>query len=132
MSVTYSKNEKLAEIASKVIDEHANLHHLKDDRCRIVYQYSDEEKKNRGKTVYADTEKIKDKLKAVLPYDFLITFYRPNTVNLTDDKMEKLMYHELRHVGFDPKNGKHSVIPHDVEDFRDVIDVWGIDWIDSR
>ena len=129
MSVNYNIDGKLEDIASKVINDHANLHHLSDERCRIAYQYSDEEKKSKGRKVFADTEKVKDKLKSILPYDFVITFYKPNTNNLTEDKMEKLMYHELRHVGFDPANGKHTIIPHDVEDFRDIVDTWGIDWI---
>ena len=127
--VNYEQDKRLAEIAEKVIEDHANLHHLKDERCRIAYQYSDEEKKSRGKTVFADTEKVKDKLKAILPYDFIVTFYRPNTANLTDEKMERLMYHELRHVGFDAEKGKFTIIPHEIEDFRDVVDAWGIDWI---
>lgn len=129
MAVSYMQDEKLAAIAEKVIEENAIFHHLKDERCRIAYQYSDEQKKNSGKIVYADTEKIKDKLKGFLPYDFIITFYKPNTEPLSEDKMEKLMNHELRHVGFDPASGKHTIIPHDVEDFRPIINAWGIDWI---
>ena len=50
MSATYRQDEKLAKIADKVIGNHDNLHHLKDERCRIAYLYSDEAKKNRGKT----------------------------------------------------------------------------------
>lgn len=132
MSATYTQDEKLAKIAEKVIEENANLHHLKDERCRIAYQYSDDKKTSRGKIVFADTEKVKDKLKAMIPYDFVVTFYQPNTANLTDDKMEKLMYHELRHVGFDPAEGKFTIIPHEIEDFRDIVDSWGIDWIDHK
>ena len=62
-----------------------------------------------------------------MPFDFVITFYWPNCENMTEEKLEMLMYHELRHVGFG--DGTFTIIPHDVEDFRDVIDRWGLDWI---
>ena len=131
MKITYTQDETLKKIAEKVIGEKANLHHLKDDRCRIAYQYSEEKKTSRGRTVFADTEKVKDKLKALLPFDFVITFYKPNTAILSEGKIEKLMYHELRHIGFDPKDGKFTIIPHEIEEFRDIVDAWGIDWIDQ-
>ena len=124
----YEQSERLRQLAEKVIAENGCLQHLDDPRCRIAYQMSDQEKKSGQKTVFADTEKIKDKLKAFLPYDFVITFYEPNVANLTEEKMEHLMYHELRHVGFD-EEVSFFIVPHDVEDFRDVIDTWGIDWI---
>jgi len=127
MAVTYKTNDNLAEIAKKVIAENENLHHLDSPSLRVAFQMSSEKKTSRGKTVFADTEKVKDKLKAILPFDFLITFYEPNVANLSEEKMEHLMYHELRHIGF--KDGKFSIVPHDVEDFRDVVDKWGIDWI---
>ena len=128
MAASYKQNEKLKEIADKVISENENLKILSNPKCRIAFQYSDEKKKSKNKTVFADTEKVKDKLKVFLPYDFLVTFYEPNTANLTDEKLEHLMYHELRHIGF-TEEGKMFIVPHDIEDFRDVIDQWGIDWI---
>lgn len=126
--VTYTSSERIAAIASKVISSNDGLRHLEDPRCRIAYQMSDQAKKSGNKIVYADTERVKDKYKAFMPYDFVITFYWPNCENLTNDKLEKLMYHELLHVGF-AGEGSYSIIPHDIEDFRDVVDKWGIDWI---
>ena len=124
----YMESKTLADLAASVIEEEARFQHLDDPKCRIAYQMSTQEKKSNGKTVYADTERIKDKLKAFIPYDFLITFYQPNVNGLDNEKMRRLMYHELCHVGFDMK-GNYSILPHDVEDFRDVVDKWGIDWI---
>lgn len=125
---TYEPSERLSKIATKVIRDCDRLKHLDDPRCRIAYQTSDQAKKSGNKIIYADTERVKGKYKALMPYDFVITFYWPNCENLTEEKLEKLMYHELRHVGFDG-DCKFTIIPHDVEDFRDVIDRWGIDWI---
>lgn len=126
--IEYRIDDGLKKLADKVISKEKAIKHLQDEKCRIIYQYSSEEKKAYNKTVYADTEKIKEKYKAVMPYDFIVTFYEPNCANLSEDKMERLMYHELRHVGFEGE-GKYRIIPHEIEDFRDIVDNWGIDWI---
>lgn len=128
---TYKLDERLTQIAAKVIGQHDNLKHLDDPDCRIAYQLSSLAKKSGQKIVYADTERVKDKYKGIMPFDFVITFYGPNVENLTDARMERLMYHELRHVGF-TGDGTFSIIPHDVEDFRDVVDAWGLDWLIRR
>ena len=49
---------------------------------------------------------------------------------MSDEQMEILLYHELLHVGMDDtgEEVKYIVNPHDVEDFRAVIDRYGIDW----
>lgn len=124
----YKESATLMQLAAKVIQKYPRFAHLDDPDCRIAYQYSDEAKKSGGRTVFADTERVKDKLKGFIPYDFIVTFYQPNTAMLDSDKMEKLMFHELCHVGFKGV-GSYAIIPHDVEDFRSVIDAWGLDWI---
>lgn len=125
---TYEQSERLSNMAAKVIADNDGLKHLSDPNCRIAYQTSNQAKKSNGKIIYADTERVKPKYKVFMPYDFVITFYWPNCENMTEEKLEKLMYHELKHVGF---NGDCSftIIPHDVEDFRDVVGRWGLDWI---
>ena len=41
--------------------------------------------------------------------------------------MKVLMIHELKHIGFEP--GKpFTIIPHDVEDFKEIIETYGMDW----
>lgn len=125
---TYTKSSQLEQIAYELMITYDDLVHLDDEGCRIAYQYSDQEKKNRDVIVYADTETIKEKYKEFMPYDFIITFYEPNCDGLDDEHLRRLMYHELKHVGYEGDN-KFRVIPHDLEDFRDCIGKWGIDWI---
>lgn len=121
-------DEGLKALAAKVMSEKKDLKRLDAPECRIAYLYSDKEKKSKGRTVYADTEKISDKVKAVAPYDFIITFYRPSCAALSTEKMEILMHHELKHVGYEP--GKpFFIVPHDVEDFSDIIEEHGMSWI---
>ncbi|MCD8117190.1 MAG: hypothetical protein LUE21_08795 [Oscillospiraceae bacterium] len=124
----YERSESLEKIAKKVIAENDIFCHLDSECCRIAYQTCDSSKSSNGKTVYADTEKVKDKLKGLLPFDFIITFYE-DSLELSDESKEKLMYHELRHIGFEPDTLKFSIVPHDIEDFKDVIEKWGVNWI---
>lgn len=120
---------ELSELASSVIEKHQELKTLSDSNCRIAYQYSDKTKTSNGKTVYADTTKVSDKVKSIANVDFIITFYKPSCVGLNEEKKEILMLHELRHVGYDPATGKCRIVPHDVEDFEEIIKDYGMKWI---
>ncbi len=124
----FSISNELKILADDVIEEHANLAHLKSGDIMIVYMYSDQEKKKNGGLVYADTQLVNPKMKALASCDFIITFYKPNSDMLSPDQLKILMYHELRHVGYDPAKNKHYIIPHDVEDFKDIISEHGVDW----
>ena len=57
----------------------------------------------------------------------MITVFEPNCVGMTEKQMEILIYHELLHIKID-EDGNHSVRPHDLEDFRVIIDEYGVDW----
>ena len=124
----YTQSPELAALADQVIGENDNLSHLPETGCRIAYQTADTSKKRGAKTVYADTEKVKDKYRGLLPYDFVITFYWPSCKDLSEEELKRLMFHELCHVGYG-KEGERRILPHDVEDFRDCIERWGVDWI---
>lgn len=126
--IVYTKSENLRLIAENLIANEEKFESLREGGCRIAYQYSDQAKKSQGKEVYADTEKIKDKIKQICPYDFVITFYTPNIDGLDEEHLSRLMYHELCHVGYNAEDNLFWIIPHDLEDFRDVVGKWGIDW----
>ena len=129
--VNYFSGEELRIIAEHWIRSEEKFEYLRDTGCRIAYQFSDKAKKQNGKAVFADTEKVKDKFKQFMPYDFVITFYTPYTDALDEEHLSRLMFHELNHIGYDPENNLFSIIPHDLEDFRDVIGRWGIDCIEA-
>ena len=98
--------------------------------ARIISLYSVKAKKANRKDVYADTTKISPMYKALIKSDFIVTFYVPNIDGLTHFQLKVLMYHELLHVGYD--DGLCYVIPHDVEDFEDIIKEYGIHWADKK
>lgn len=125
----YAKDDDyLPSIARKIISERqAEFGHLAN--CRIGFLTSDKEKKSRGRLVYAETEKVSDKYKALTGLDFIITFYTENCDGISHKALEILMLHELNHVGYDPEDESCSIIPHDLEDFKEIVDKYGTDWI---
>ncbi|MBR6206980.1 MAG: hypothetical protein IKQ73_07450 [Oscillospiraceae bacterium] len=106
------------------------LGHLRED-CRIMYQYCDGEKTKKGQTVFADCERVKEKYRAFMPCDYVITFYLAAR-GLNREGAVRLMQHELMHIETD--GSVHRIREHDliVEDFRAMIDAYGTDWIEGR
>lgn len=128
----YRESDDLAYLADEVIDENPELQFLHQETldgsapCRIAYQFSDEKKKSNGRIIYGDCERITEKHKLFMQYDFLITIY---AYYLDEEHMKRLLYHELLHIGWDPETRKCSTVPHDLEDFKACVDRWGVDWI---
>ncbi len=56
----------------------------------------------------------------------MITFY-PLAIELDTEHRKRVMRHELMHIGIEP-GGKLYIVPHDVEDFRAMLDEYGMDW----
>lgn len=97
---------------------------------KIAYLSSWEEKKKDKKIVYADCNKVNPRYAWCCKYDFFIVVYEPNVEDFTAKQLEILIEHELMHIGvdFDGTDITFYVKPHDIEEFRDIIDQYGIDW----
>ena len=97
---------------------------------RIAYLSSDEEKKKNKRIIHAECTKVDEKYSWCCRYDFFITVYEPNIEYFTDQQIDILMEHELRHVGIDysGKEPKYYIVPHDIEEFWSIIDKYGLLW----
>lgn len=126
----YYRNEDYAELAQEVIAEHEDLHWLDAADVRIDFISSLKAKKTSGMDVYGECRLIKDIEKLYCPYDFLIIIYEQAIEGFTPEQLKILIYHELLHVDVDDKDGepKYSINPHDIQDFRAVIDKYGLEW----
>lgn len=124
------QSEEFAELAQEVIQEHRDLHWIIAAGINIGYLESNREKISKGRETLAECIKVKDLYKYYIPHDFLIVIYAPNVSGMSRDQLKILLYHELLHVGMNEKDGvpKYIVNPHDVEDFRTIIDRYGLDW----
>lgn len=126
----FYSSEKYTELAGAVIAAHPDIAWIADADLEICFMGSDQEKKSKGRAVLGECIRVKDLYKEFCPYDFLIVLYDPNIERLTEEQLRILMYHELLHVGMDEGSGepKYMVNPHDVEDFRVILERYGMDW----
>lgn len=125
---TCIKAPELRALANKVIKQHKELFSwIREQRVSIGFCYSDQEKMKGGRLTYAECVKVPALYKTWLRYDFIIVFYEPNTMMMDENQLEILMQHELMHIGING-DGKLMIMPHDIEDFRLIIDDYGLDW----
>lgn len=132
MAETRIPNDHYAELGHALVDFEPLLAHIRDSHATIAYLGSDYAKRSKGRTVYGECEKVADKNKWAIPADFLIVVYEPNCEGMDDDRLARLLFHELLHVGVEvDEDGveRYSVLPHDLEDFRECVDRWGVNWI---
>lgn len=118
-------SRKLRTLANKIIKRYPEFAFIREWNVKIGYVIS-QEKKGGQKIVFADCRKVQEVFKAYLPYDFIITFYERNTGFLNENQLKILMFHELKHIGMGQKGLK--IIPHDIEDFSDILEKYGLDW----
>lgn len=124
--IDYEKADDLRELGERIIQAMPELHAIRDYDVKIGYVRSFKEKRDKGKIINADCRKVTGTYTAYLPFDFIITFYEPNIYYMTENQKKILMLHELRHIGIGEKGLR--VENHDVEDFKDILIRFGIEW----
>lgn len=125
------QDEHYAEIGRDLIESEPALIHVRDSEATIIYLSSEHGKTADGKLVLGQCEKIQDKYKWAIPADFTITLFEPNIEALSEEQIRLVILHELLHVGIRYDNDGNEVYfvePHDVEDFRLLIERYGLDW----
>lgn len=120
----YGQAPGIKELAEKIIELKEDLFHVRD--YEVGFLYCDTEKKLAGSIVFADCTKTNALLKYYSGFDFIITLYEPNIIDLTDEQLQVLLYHELLHIGIDGKLRQHTV-----QDFHQILYEHGLDWIED-
>jgi hypothetical protein len=125
-------SEEYSHIGEDLILTEEALSDIRESQATIVFLSSEYERTKQGRAVHAVCEKVPDKYKWSVPCDFTITVYEPNVERFTPEQMRILLFHELLHVGIQTDGNEESyfVRPHDIEDFREVIERYGMDWDD--
>lgn len=121
-------NEVYANMADEVMQENGCFDHLRDGDVTIIFLSSTLAKKQGDKLVLGQCEKVAEKYKWGIPADFTITVFEPNVEGFTEEQIKILLFHELLHVGYEPETERMYVKPHDLEDFKLIIDTYGTDW----
>ena len=101
----------------------------------IGYILSDDKPSVNGKAKLAECIPVKkDHQAQFMPHDYLIKIYSPNVDYMNDTQKRILMEHELMHIhAYENGDGevKIGTKTHDVEDFKDIIEKYGIDWAED-
>lgn len=119
-------SEEYQRIAEEVIEEYDELSYLRGGDVLIVLLSSDAQKKKGTHLVFGLCEKVPEKYKWGIPCDFTITIFDQNISEFSDEQLRILIFHELLHIGFD--GDKWFIRPHDLEDFKEIIDRFGTHW----
>jgi hypothetical protein len=128
-------NEHYAEIGMDLIQTEDALVDIANSQATIIYLSSEHKKVASGKKVLGQCEKIADKYKWGMPCDMTITIFEPNIVGFTEEQIRILIFHELLHVGIGcnkDNSESYFVKPHDLEDFKEIINRFGTDWNEVR
>ena len=126
----YAESTEYRLIADEVISEKDDLHWLLSMGVRLAFIESAKKKMSEGKEVYAECIKVEELWQVFCPCDFIIVIYGQHVQGMSKEQKKILLYHELLHCSYDEtKNGvKYRTAPHDIEDFRVIIDNYGLDW----
>lgn len=123
------QNDDYARIGAELIQAEKSLNWIREAEVSIGFMSSNKAKVSNGKTVFGQCERVPDRYKAFIPYDFLITVYEPNVIDFTSQQIRILLHHELLHCGVNMNaEPTYKVVPHDVEEFNEIIDRYGLDW----
>lgn len=123
-----------AKIGAELIETEDAFIDIRNSQATIVYLSSNAEKKENGKLILGQCEKVQDKYKWGIPADFTITLFEPNIEGRSDEVIRRIIFHELLHVGIGvgkEEEETYFINPHDYEDFRECIQRWGIDWAED-
>lgn len=128
MEMQHSKKYRL--IGNRLIRTLSEFKDIRDVDVKIAYLSSDEEKKKNRRIVFADCNLVSNRYKWCCKYDFFIVVYEPNIEYFTEQQIETLIRHELHHVGidFEGNENKYYIVPHDVEEFWEIINDNGLRW----
>ena len=131
---TMEHNKTYRLIGQKLIRTKEKFGDIAASGVKIAYLSSQEEKKKNGKIVFAECNKVNKNYRWCCHYDFFIVVYEPNIIDFNHKQLEILIEHELMHVGinFDGVEISYYIVPHDVEEFWDIINTYGIDWSDTN
>jgi len=124
--MTWPDGEKLivaeqpAHLARVLIAEH----HQEVFKAKIAYLFREEMSSN-GASVWGKAAKASAKITLLSGYDFIIDFNWKVWRELQPMQRAVLVDHELAHCTTNEK-GNFAMCHHDVEEFHEIIDRWGL------
>lgn len=93
--------------------------------ARIGFLMRDPIPKRRNKLVYGDAALVSEKLKPLMPLDFIIWIAYDAVMAWPEERVRALIDHQLSHCIFDATEMKAGLCDHDVEGFLSELQRWG-------
>lgn len=125
-------NRQYAAWARRLINEKPDLEYLRGSGVKIAFLSSQQEKTtgHGQRAVLGECVEIKENMQWAAPYDFMVIIYEQNCFSFSEEQTKILLWHELRHIGIDLDSDEPSfyVVPHDYEDFDEIIRQHGLLW----
>lgn len=110
-----------------------NEYHLNLRNAKIKCLFYDKPRKHGGKVILGTAEVVSPKFNYLTDIDFIISIYEGAWDIMAEQEKKALLDHELSHcfVGEDKQgNTVYKTIPHDFEEFKDIIERYGL-WQDN-
>lgn len=92
----------------------------------IGYVFKDKASKTGENVVFGEAKPQSDLQKVLHEYDAIVLIGFDAWETLDIDGRYRLVYHELAHFQINPKSGKLSTVPHYVEEFPEVVRIFGL------
>lgn len=123
MTVEWLKaSDELLEIAEDLI----NRHHHELTEATISFIFRSEAQARGTQRVWGQAQKISDKFKSLIDADFLIWVALDVWATMPPQSKRALVDHELCHCKYDNAYERATIRPHDIEEFREIIDRYGL------
>lgn len=119
------------DMGNEIIRAFKEFQPIIDSNCRVAFMRSSISKQSGGKLVLGECKKLTGDIhKRFVPHDYLVIIYEPNTTEFSEKQIKALLWHELKHIRIERKSDewKFSIQPHDLEDFRELINKVGANW----
>lgn len=130
MSVMYERIDSDGEVVDltlKILKKYSErFGHIHYDDMVFLYKFAD-------KSDWAgQCRLIKGVWEAITDKKVMISLWHENWVKKSTSEKALLLFHEICHIGYDDDKAKYTIIKHDVEDFREILREYGVDWEDSQ
>lgn len=128
----YVINEAYRPIAEALTNKFRELRHIPVKSILFV-DNEDGSGKSMDRIKNAQIGKVPDKWQEIIyqvsgrTFQYFMEFFKKNIRNMSREQIIALVYHELRHIGFDG-DIKH----HDIEDWSEMIHGLGLNWSSTK
>jgi predicted metallopeptidase len=96
------------------------------EQVNIAFVFRSVAQKQGERYILGQCTKVPAKFQPYLEYDYIIWLSEEDYMSMDDRAREALIYHELLHCKYNFEAGSWGIRPHDIQEFSQVIERYGI------